>query len=195
MLRSAKKSDAGQLAKIHHKELKGDFLPGLGELFLRLLYSKLLDRKETIIWVYITDGKICGFISGSVDFNNTFKYIILHNFAKFSFLIIPQLFKKPSYFIKILETLIYPKKEGPVVPKSELIAICILKEYHRRGIGRKLVGVLEENFLKYGVKNYKVTVNATNAGANKFYSSLGFKKHHSFVLYKKQINLYTKQIK
>ncbi|MBI2028537.1 MAG: GNAT family N-acetyltransferase [Candidatus Levybacteria bacterium] len=193
MLRKAKKSETSSLAKIHYFELYSDFLSSLGEKFLRLLYEDLLGEDTHIYVVSYGDG-IQGFVAGSKDFNSVFKKIIIKNFIKYSFMLLPRVLYSPFILKKIFETLFYIKKEGKSVPQAELIAIAVSKKYHRKGFGKRLVRILEKSFLQHNVREYKVSVNADNYIANSFYSSLGFKKNHDFYLYGKKINLYTKRI-
>lgn len=194
MLREANKSDIQALAKIHLQELRFDFLPSLGEKFLLLLYRNLLENKTVYIYVAEQKSNIQGFIVGSKNFNKVFKNILLKNFIQYVMIIIPQLILKPFLCKNVFETIFYVKKEGEDVPEAELIIICVASRYHHKGIGKKLVFLLEKVFYKKNVKNYKVSTTDKNIIANLFYRSLGFVYHHNFFLYGKKINLYVKQI-
>lgn len=194
MLRRANKSDVNKLAKIHFLELRSDFLPSLGQNFLRLLYSNLIQSKDTYIWVVELNGDIQGFVGGSKNFGNFFQNTIKKNFLQYIFLLLPQVIVRPTILGNIIETFFYAKKEGKNIPGAELISIAILKNYHRKGLGTKLILGLEKEFKKNGVMQYKLTVNANNLVANLFYKALKFNKHHDFFLYGKKLNLYTKKI-
>jgi len=195
MVRKAKKSDISSIAHIHFLELHSDFLPSLGENFLRLLYTHLFQNKNSHLYVIYQNSKINGFILGSVDFNATFKNVIMKNFTTYAFLILPSVIRRPKILRNVFETLLYTKKEGKNLPTAEIIAIAILKEHHREGFGKQLTSVLEEKFLQKNIKEYKVTVNADNYAANSFYKVLGFTKKSNFYLYGRKINLYTKKIR
>lgn len=194
MLRKARKFDVNTLAKIHFLELNSDFLPSLGERFLRLLYLNLLQSKNTCIFINYINNDEQGFAVGTKDFNKVFMIIIMRNFIKYVFLILPQIIKKPKILKNIFDTMFYTKKAEFDAPRAELIVIAVSKKYHRKGIGRQLIFAIERNFLRQGIKEYKVSVNAKNSIANSFYLSLGFKKTHDFLIYGKKINLYIKQI-
>ncbi len=194
MLRQGKKTDVAALVKIHYHELQSDFLPSLGEPFLRLLYESFLQNADVNILVIESDHKVRGFVIGSRNFNRVFKKIVLRNFVKFALLIIPHIFQKPVILKNVFETFLYPKKESPVVSDAELIVIAISKKYHRKGFGKKLIHALEKSFTTQKVYQYKLTVNKNNMAANAFYNTLGFKKNHEFFLYGKKLILYTKHI-
>ncbi|SRR6266487_529009 len=194
MLRKGKESDANILAKIHISELHADFLPQLGEKFLSLLYTNFFLSENTYIWVSEEEKHVQGFIVGSVHFSSVFKKILTKHFVNYAFLLPAQIVKRPSIIKNVFETFFYVKKEGANLPDAELIVISILKQYQRKGLGRKLVFQLERNLLSHGIKTYKVSVNATNSAAHAFYTSVGFKKHSEFTLYGKKLNLLIKQI-
>jgi ribosomal protein S18 acetylase RimI-like enzyme len=195
MLRKGKESDAYILARIHYVEFNTYFLPRLGEKFLRLLYLNLLQSDDVTIWIEYSNGQVVGYIVGSKDFSMVFKKIIFKNIIKFFFLISPQLLKNPLLMKNILETFLYSKKEGVNTPKAELVVISVVKGYHRKGLGRKLVTALEKSFHSQKIKEYKVSMNTKNLVANSFYRSLGFKKSHKFLLYGDEICLFIKHIK
>ena len=195
MLRQAKKSDINKLAEIHFLELHSDFLPGLGQEFLRLLYLNLLQSKNTHIWVCELDNNVQGFVVGSKNFSNDFKKIVLKNFIRFVILISPQIIKSPNILKNILETFLYAKKQGHDLIEAELIVIAVSTKFHRKGIGKKLIFMLEKSFMKDNVEKYKVIVNKNNSKANLLYNSIGFKKQREFLLYGKKLNLYIKEIK
>jgi ribosomal protein S18 acetylase RimI-like enzyme len=195
MLRKGNISDAGTLAKIHFSELYPDFLPSLGENFLYLLYAAFLKDEHIFIYVAEKNTTIQGFIVGAEKFNDILKKILINNFFRLFIVLVPCIVKNPAIIKNIFETLLYIKKEGENIPEAELIVLSVSKEYHRKGLGRKLVSKLEKSFLLDRIKTYKVSVNATNIVANSFYFSLGFKKNHTFMLYGKKINLFIKKIK
>lgn len=195
MLRRGKQSDVINLAKIHLLEFNSDFLPSLGQRFLRLLYSDLLQNKNVYVWVEDSDNNVQGFIVGSKDFNSVFKNIIIKNFIKYVFILIPQILRNPKLVKNIIETLFYLKKEGINTPKAELVVIAILKKYQRRGLGRNLILALEKDFMSQKIKSYKVSMNAKNLTANSFYLSLGFTRNHDFFIYNERMCLFIKRIK
>ncbi len=193
MLRKARKSDVKTLAQIHSNELSTEFLPSLGIEFLIKLYRDFVVSDGVDIIVFENRDRVCGFIIGAKDFSRVFKKIIINNFFSYLYLITRKLITKPRMIKKVFETFLYTNKEETGFT-SELIVIAVSNDFHRKGIGRKLIIELEKKFKKKQIKEYKVSVNKKNKRANTFYKSLGFVKIREFSLYNKRINLLTKNI-
>jgi ribosomal-protein-alanine N-acetyltransferase len=59
---------------------------------------------------------------------------------------------------------------------GHIISICVGEEYRRRGIGRKLMEVLESAMrVSFNVCNFRLEVRVSNESAIKLYESLGYK--------------------
>jgi ribosomal-protein-alanine N-acetyltransferase len=56
-----------------------------------------------------------------------------------------------------------------------IVSVAVKKEWRRRGIGRKLIEKLLENFKKEGMKIVFLHVREENRDAINFYQALGFK--------------------
>jgi ribosomal-protein-alanine N-acetyltransferase len=56
-----------------------------------------------------------------------------------------------------------------------IVSVAVKKEWRRKGIGRKLIEKLLENFKKEGMKIVFLHVREENRGAINFYQALGFK--------------------
>lgn len=193
MLREMKVVDVPQVVKIHQDALPNDFLPSLGEEFLAVLYQANLGTKDAWVTVYRDEGKVWGFVMGTVNFKNFFLSTLISNWLKFSFIIAKQLIRKPSLLSKVLQTFLYSRKEKSDI-NAELVVIAVDNSNQGRGIGTKLIQALESKFKKLGIKQYKVTTLKSYEGANRFYHKLGFKLIFSFSLYQRRWNLYTKEI-
>jgi ribosomal protein S18 acetylase RimI-like enzyme len=63
----------------------------------------------------------------------------------------------------------------PLVEDADghIYALYILQRFHRRGIGRKLMGLAAEAWLQQGGKAFSVGVLSANLGARAFYEALG----------------------
>ena len=70
-----------------------------------------------------------------------------------------------------------PERENDLVYKGELCGIYILKEYQRRGIGRRLVETIVRHLLKAGFTDMLIWVLAENP-SRAFYEALGGKPVH-----------------
>jgi ribosomal protein S18 acetylase RimI-like enzyme len=195
MLRKANLTDASRIAAIHSRELSTDFLSSLKEKFLISLYVSFINDGKINVLVYESEKKVVGFVVGSSNFSRDFRKILVKNFFNFFLILIPEVIMHPQIIKNIFETFFYTSKQKENSSEAELVAVAISSEFHRHGIGKNLVNSLEIEFKKEAVKEYKVSVNKTNATANKFYAKLGFIKTGDFNLYGKKVNLYLKQLK
>lgn len=202
-----------EVARIHCQALAGDFLPSLGERFLRIFYHKVLDNNLGFGFVaYETEAKgsttqylpnVQGFILGSYDTSVLFRNVIKTSVFSLCFSALPAIFRHPKLIFNALETFFYPSKEGDIVEKAELLVIAIDQNYRGIGLGKRLVQALNQAFLTGTMKessqegnpkkisSYKVTVLERNQNANAFYQALGFTRASQFRLYGLNWNVYT----
>jgi ribosomal protein S18 acetylase RimI-like enzyme len=181
---------AARVAELHCAALAGDFLPSLGQGFLTVFYEGALDQGVGFGFVAIEDGCPIGFVLGSADTSVLFKRVVTSRALALALRAIPSVTRKPALIANVLETFLYPGKEGAVPEKAELVVIGFDAAYRGRGLGRGLVNALNETFRAQGVRSYKVSVLQSNQGANGFYRALGFQHALEFELYQKKWNLY-----
>jgi len=191
MIIPLQREHAASVAKLHCAALAGDFLPSLGQSFLTVFYQGVMDLGVGFGFVAIEDGLPVGFVLGSADTSALFKQVVVSRAVTLGLRAVPAIIRKPALVANVLETFLYPSKEGAVPEKAELVVIGFDAAYRGRGLGRGLVNALNDAFRAQGVRSYKVTVLQENLGANSFYRSLGFRPALEFELYKKKWNLYT----
>lgn len=180
-----------QVAKIHVRVLKQDFLPSLGTDFLEILYSGVIKNNEAFGFVAEEKNKVIGFVIGTKNMDRFFKTALTANLLKLVYLMAIKLLSRPALIKKTLETFLYTKKDKG--PKSELVVIAVLDKWQGKGIGKKLVKSLETFLKKIKISKYKVTVYADKK-AVKFYSKLNYSKLAEFNLYGKPWYIYEKSI-
>lgn len=180
-----------QVAKIHVRALKQDFLPSLGTDFLEILYSGVIKNNEAFGFVAEEKNKVIGFVIGTKNMDRFFKTALTANFLKLVYLMAIKLLSRPALIKKTLETFLYTKKDKG--PKSELVVIAVLDKWQGKGIGKKLVQSLETFLKNIRISKYKVTVYADKK-AVKFYGKLNYSKLAEFNLYGKPWHIYEKSI-
>jgi ribosomal protein S18 acetylase RimI-like enzyme len=178
------------VAKIHADALAGNFLPSLGVAFLERFYRAVIEEELAFGYVSIEDEQVNGFVLGSIDSSRLFRVVGIKYGVSLGWAALPVIIRKPSTLIKVAETLFYPRKEGFVLERAELVVIAINPERRSQGIGGQLVNALTHAFSMNGIDAYKVTVLQSNDGANRFYRKLGFQLAGEFRLYAFQWNLY-----
>jgi len=183
-----------ELANLHLREFKGDFLPSLGIEFLTQLYYDLFTNNRSVFIVETNKHKIVGYVIGVYHASNLISSIIRRRFLRYSLLLIPAMIKKPDLFLNILETFRYSKKSDFSTSDVELLVIAVIKQHRRHNIGSKLLRSLEKRFIQHNVRDYRVSVNASNKIAQSFYQKHNFKKKREFTMYQKKWHLYTKTL-
>lgn len=168
------------------------FITMFGTKFIFELYKDIL-AKDFGFFVFATNGaNVYGFVLGCTDSGMLLK-IITRNFLKYLKIILPKILVNPLLLFKIFETFFYTKKENSLI-KAELIVIVTDQNNRSRGLGSKLVSVLNEEFLKIGIVQYKVTVHSEMTRSNNFYIKNGMHLACSFNMYKVKWNLYENYI-
>ena len=66
-----------------------------------------------------------------------------------------------------------PEREGNQTYQGELYSIYILEEYHRRGVGRKLVSAIAQSLLACQMSSMLLWVLKDNHPSRRFYEALG----------------------
>lgn len=192
MIKSIAKKDSSHISRIHVNALSSDFLPSLGFDFLKTFYNGVIGKAGVFGFVSKDKEEINGFVVGTENMDRFFKLALTSKFIALCFYLGIQLLKKPSIVKNILETFTYSSKESG--PLAELVVIAVDKSTRGKGVGKKLVLALEQEFRKRKIKEYKLTVTKRNKNANTFYEHLGFKVLTRFNLYSKSWNLLVKRI-
>lgn len=182
------------IAAIHVRSLFGDFLPSLGVDFLSELYKSILELNLGFGFVAKNRKSIQGFVLATTNMQKMFKEVFFKKAFPLGLKILPALLKDPAKILKIIETFTYSDKESKAQTKSELIVIAVDNKFRNQNIGSNLLLTMDYEFVKRGIKEYKVTVNSNNFGAIKFYGRQGFKFAYRFSLYKRDWSLLTKKL-
>lgn len=193
-IRVLEKKYASDIAAIHADALSKDFLPSLGVSFLTELYKGILELNLGFGFVAKDKNTIQGFVLATKDMQKMLKTVFFKRTFPLGRKILPALLKNPLKILKIFETFTYSGKESKTKTKSELIVVAVDRLFRNQKIGSNLLLTLDHEFVKQKVKEYKVTVNADNLGAIKFYKGNGFKFAYRFSLYRKEWNLLIKKL-
>lgn len=190
------------IASLHAKSIKTGFISKLGILFLSTLYQSISECPNSIVFASIDDNKrTTGFIAGALSTKKMYRWILI----RFGFVFFIQLALKafnPSVLKKILETAVYSFKKKNNINESspdrsieaELLSIAVDSSDRGKGLGKKLVGDLENWFREKGVTGYKTVTFSKDSVSNQFYLSCGFILSRSFKHHGNILNEYTKTI-
>lgn len=182
-----------QAARLHYESLSyRSFITSFGENFLYQLYKGILQIHIGFFVCAIQDNQLKGFILGCFDSSKLILVVVKRLYIFFP-LIISRIIKNPALMIKLYETLRYTNKSDERI-KSELLIIAVKENYRSRGIGTFLIKLLNDEFKKYEIVKYKVTVHKDMHRSNDFYIKTGMKFLKTFYLYNLQWNVYVKNI-
>jgi ribosomal protein S18 acetylase RimI-like enzyme len=183
-----------QVVDIHYDSLSYEsFITSFGKEFLEKLYEVILSNHVGSVIIATDSGNnVIGFILYCKDTSQVFKLVFrkIHLFLKHIF---GSLLLRPVKIFKLLQTPVYFMKERSSI-KAELLAISVKSDYRSRLVGEKLMKILDEEYQKLGVSEYKVTVLEKMVESNRFYRKFDMKLNKSFNMYGKKWNLYTKKV-
>jgi hypothetical protein len=182
-----------EAARLHIEHLSyRSFITLFGNKFMVELYKDILADKLGFFIFALEDGHVCGFVLGCINSKQLFN-IIARKFIKYFMIIFPRIILNPQIIPKLFETLFYVNKENTNV-ESELIVIVTDINHRSTGVGKQLVSVLDQEFLKHGVHQYKVTVHDEMKKSNNFYVKNGMKLSANFMMYGVKWNMYINQL-
>jgi N-acetylglutamate synthase-like GNAT family acetyltransferase len=78
--------------------------------------------------------------------------------------------------------------------RAELLSVAVSDKARGKGIGKKLVQALDEQFLKMGVREYSVVTHGIDERSNQFYIRCGFEFVRSFENHGKPMKEYRKVV-
>ena len=166
------------------------FITHFGKLFLLTLYKDWMEQRNAVLIFSEEENEINGFVLGIVNKDLLFSPIFSSPLKYLKF-ILPTFIQKPVIIKKLFETLFY-KSKSKISCKSELLVIVTAGNARSKSIGSKLVIELNQEFKKYNMWEYVVTVHAEMERSNNFYIKNNFKYNHSFNLYGTKWNMYLK---
>lgn len=175
-IRLTNKDDCLEVAKLHIQEIKLGFLSELGEKFLYYFYLAMIDSPNAFLIVAEDNGSIIGFISGCIDLKKFYKEFVKKYSPKVFFILLKKFFNLKT-IKNILETIKYAGKEKKNLPKAELLALAVKKEFQGQGIAGKMLEKFVWEMKTRKVSDFKVIVGEELSPAIRFYEKNGFKFH------------------
>jgi glycosyltransferase involved in cell wall biosynthesis/ribosomal protein S18 acetylase RimI-like enzyme len=171
-VRAARPRDAGAMAALHRRSRPTDFLPQLGDGFLRQLYLAVIHDPRSVALIAERDGAFEGFTAATVSVRAFYRRFATRRGILAAALAAPRLVR-PSLIRRARETA--GCGHGRLgLPDAELLSIAVHEGSRRRGVGRALEARVRETLGDRGISCFKVVVGTENADANRFYASCGY---------------------
>lgn len=185
------------IVRTHKSAFPNFFLTELGDDFLKLYYRSVLASRNGVLLVCLENEKVIGFCAAcikSAGFNSS---LIKDNFFKFSAIGIKLLFSNPKSLFRLYKNLTKHGDNNDNGDYAELMSIGVSNEIQNKGVGKLLLGKLENNLKDKGVTTLSLTTDTLdNEKTLGFYSKCGFTKWYEFVTYpNRRMNRLIKQIK
>ena len=181
----ADKNDALAIAQIHKNEIHKGFLSTLKLVFLKNLYSAIIESEYSFCIIAKEENAVVGFMSGVTNINKLYSYFLKKYFFQSVVLILQKIFSI-SFLRKIFETLLYPVKEKKL-PHAELLTMAVSYQFQGQGIAGKMFSEFISEMKKRNIKSFKVLVGEELSPAIHFYEKNGF----SFL---KQVSVHSNKI-
>jgi ribosomal protein S18 acetylase RimI-like enzyme len=179
VLRTGTAADAAAAAALHVGQIREGFLASLGPRFLRRLYRRVPHVPGSFLLVLELEGRIVGFLAGSVDVGALYKEFLLRDGAFAVCDCAWRLVRSPR---RVFETLRHGTSEDGSEP--ELLAVALDPAARGLGGGRTLVEGFLTEIAKRGRSTAHVVVASGNDRAVALYRRTGFAVVERFELHR-----------
>ena len=208
------RTHAADAARLHIAGQPGTFLTSLGPSVLTVFYQALPQSPAGFGFAAIDDSSraaldqtlpvkthnpispiALGFVSATTSVGALFMELGTRRIGQF----LPPLFarfaRQPALILRSVQTLRYPflVRAGPdhhTGATAELLSIMVEPAMRSQGIGTQLMTALLAECRQRQIQHLDVTVDTTNAAAQRFYIRHGFSLSHKFVLYGREMGSY-----
>jgi ribosomal protein S18 acetylase RimI-like enzyme len=181
-------SELEQVVNLHYKVLDESFLNNFGKNFLRIAYRTNVSSKNNIVILVKKNDEVIGYLVATIDGDKFNQEIINKNFLALSWEIFKASLTNPKLALKVIKWKFKPPHENKIKPELQFIAID--PNNQGKGLGTKMLKMLNQEFRSQGIKQYRVGTKAQNKLSNAFYQKLGFKPFYQVELFGDRFNYY-----
>lgn len=187
---------ASDAARLHILGQPGAFLTSLGADVLTVLYRTLPQAPVGFGFAAIDPAhpqRLLGFVSATTSVGALFVEMGTRRLPAFLPSLLRRFAADPSLAVRALQTVLYPflhSTPSGAMPPAELLSIMVEPEQRSAGVGALLVTALLAECERRGLAALDVTVDAANAGAQRFYVRHGFVYADTFMLYGRTMHRY-----
>jgi ribosomal protein S18 acetylase RimI-like enzyme len=168
-----------QVARLHCSALTG-LLSELGEPAARAFYSGCVRTGSAVGFVELEDGKVRGFVLGSVRPDRLKRDVMRINPAGTLVGIVLGALRRPTALVRLVKSFRGPDEGGFDPAQPELTYLAVSPECRKSGIGGSLVDAFTKAMREAGVPAYELSVDDDNERASALYEKRGFKTVGSY---------------
>ena len=190
-------AQATDAARLHILGQPGTFLTSLGPDVLGVLYRTLPMSAHAFGFAAVDPQRpaaLLGFVSATTSTGALFAELGTRRIRAFLPPLARCFARNPALAGRAAQTILYPFLHGTPgatgLPPAELLSIMVEPAQRGRGIGALLVAALQAECRRRGIAALDVTVDAANAGAQRFYVTHGFAFARTFTLFGRAMCLY-----
>ena len=208
------RTHAADAARLHIAGQPGTFLTSLGPSVLTVFYQALPQSPAGFGFAAIDDGGrvaldqtlpvkthnsispiTLGFVSATTSVGALFIELGTRRIGQFLPPLLARFARQPALIPRSVQTLLYPflvrkEHEHYTGATAELLSIMVEPAMRSQGIGAQLMTALLAECRQRQIQHLDVTVDTTNAAAQRFYIRHGFSLSHKFVLYGREMCSY-----
>lgn len=182
---SISKQEIPQIVSIHNLAFKDFFLTQLGDRFLNIYYTSVLNQKKGILLGCFQNNVLIGFCAATTHSKGFNTQLIIDNLMKYVWIGVKLIFSNPKAVKRLIKNL--TKKESSNNDDgnyAELLSIGVKPDIQNSGIGKLLLTELEIILTKNEIKHLSLTTDFYNNDKTiGFYHYLGYKKMYEFITY------------
>jgi hypothetical protein len=187
--------DARRVAELHHAAMGTSLWAQLGIPFLQQLYQAMVDSPWFIGFVYVEDGRVRGFIAGSLDTSQMYRDLARRRAMFLGPVAAAGILRHPRVLGKLWETFRYFGVSGAEDTPGESLFCSFEPDLRGKRVSGHINKVLFDELLARGHERVKITTEVSNEGANRQLLSWGFRDAHRFRFYGKDMVTYVLELR
>lgn len=177
-----------QMTALHFQLLQESFLNYFGQNLVEKVYEVFLNSQNNLVLIaYENPQKIAGFLVAIKDINLFKNTVFADNFWLFFRQTLATLTKNPLFILYILRWAV-TKNRANITTHLQFIAVG--PRWQRKGIGTKMMKLLQDKLAKDKVKHFLVATKKQNLQSNQFYRKLKFRLLYTEKIFDSEMNFY-----
>lgn len=174
MICTLRDEHVNEVARLHCASVSS-LLQRLGAAAARAYYHGAIRSGLAVAYVYLEDGAVAGYVSGSAHPDQLRRGVIRANPAGTLWGVFSGILRRPTSLVWLLKSFRGPD-HGAYDPRvAELTYLATAPGLRGKGIGRRLVDAFGNAMRAGGTNAYELSVDEENRAATAFYEHLGFR--------------------